>query len=155
MAKQKIDIKEKFDIIISSSDPKSSHLIAESLIYNNPGIAKKWIQYWGDPFASDINKKSYLPDFLIKKEEERIISKSDMVIYVSPFTLEKQKELYPKYASKMVFFPIPYLKKIEYPKTNNVNLVLGYYGDYRKKDRNILPLYEAIKENAVEYMWCD
>ena len=67
LASKKVIIKEKFDLIISSSDPKSSHLIAESLIKNNPNITNKWIQYWGDPFASDINKKTLIPNTLIKE----------------------------------------------------------------------------------------
>ncbi|MCI8547853.1 MAG: glycosyltransferase family 4 protein [Bacilli bacterium] len=151
LANKKIIIKEKFDFIISSSDPKSSHLIAESLIENNPNITKKWIQYWGDPFANDINKKNYLPSFMIQKEEKRLISICDTVIYVSPFTLEKQKQLYPEYQNKMKFYPIPYRKEIIYPKTENKKCQVGYYGDYRKKDRNILPLYEAITEDKEKF----
>ncbi|WP_230137694.1 hypothetical protein, partial [Peribacillus frigoritolerans] len=57
----KVKIKDTFDLIISSSDPKSSHLLAEKLIELKPGITKKWIQYWGDPFTNDINKKSLIP----------------------------------------------------------------------------------------------
>lgn len=150
LANKKVDINEKFDFIISSSDPKSSHLIVENLIKNNPNITAKWIQYWGDPFASDINRKSWIPKYFIKKEEERLISICDKVIYVSPFTLEKQKELYQKYSEKMIFYPIPYSKEIIYPNTRNEKIVVGYYGDYRKKDRNIIPLYEAIKKEEKE-----
>ncbi len=151
LANKKIIIKEKFDYIISSSDPKSSHLIAENLIKNNPGIGKHWIQYWGDPFASDINKKTYLPQALIKKEEKRLISICNQVIYVSPFTLEKQKELYPQYKEKMKFYPIPYRRNIIYPDVKHKKYNIGYYGDYSKKDRNILELYNTIAECKDEF----
>ena len=146
LANRKIIIDNKFDLIISSSDPKSSHLIAESLLKNNKNIAKRWIQYWGDPFASDINKKSWMPKSIIRKEEERLISLADKVVYVSPFTCESQKRLYKKYDDKICFIPIPYEKEIYYKKTNNKKTILGYFGDYKKSDRNILPLYDTICE---------
>lgn len=147
----KIEIDEKFDYIISSSDPKSSHLLAEKLIALNPGITKKWIQYWGDPFADDINKSSIIPKFVIKKEEKRLISLCDKVIYVSPFTLKKQKRLYECYSDKMFFLPIPFLKEKIYPETTNKKILLGYYGDYNKKDRNIFPLYDTIKSQTDNF----
>ncbi|HCS76093.1 MAG TPA: hypothetical protein DIW17_19750, partial [Clostridiales bacterium] len=44
--------KSYYDIIISSSDPKSSHYAVNRLI--KQGIRYgKWIQYWGDPMAAD------------------------------------------------------------------------------------------------------
>lgn len=140
-------IKNEFDLIISSSDPKSAHLLAEKLIKEKPNITKKWIQYWGDPFLDDINKKSLFSKKLIKKEEERIISLCDKIVYVSPFTLEKQKKLYNKYSDKMEFLPIPYIKEKIYKPNKNKNIVLGYFGDYRSQDRNIQPLYRLVSNN--------
>lgn len=145
-------IKEKFDLIISSSDPKSSHLIAEKLITLNPNITKKWIQYWGDPFVNDINKNSLLPTSVIKKEEKRLIGLCDKIIYVSPFTLEEQKKNYPEYRDKMKFVPIPYIKEKIYEKIPNLKTTLGYFGDYKSKDRNIEPLYNAIAKNKYYYL---
>lgn len=142
-----VEIKDEFDLIISSSDPKSVHLLAEKLIREKPNITKKWIQYWGDPFLDDINKKTYFSKSLIRKEEERIISLCDKVVYVSPFTLEKQKKLYPKYANKMEFLPIPYIKEKIYKQAKNQNTVLGYFGDYKSQDRNIRPLYKLVSNN--------
>lgn len=140
-------IENEFDLIISSSDPKSAHLLAEKLIKEKPNITKKWIQYWGDPFLDDINKKSLFSKKLIKKEEERIISLCDKIVYVSPFTLEKQKKLYNKYSDKMEFLPIPYIKEKIYKPNKNKNIVLGYFGDYRSQDRNIQPLYKLVSNN--------
>ena len=140
-------IENEFDLIISSSDPKSAHLLAEKLIKEKPNITKRWIQYWGDPFLDDINKKSFFSKKLIKKEEERIISLCDKIVYVSPFTLEKQKKLYTKYSDKMEFLPIPYIKEKIYKPNKNKNIVLGYFGDYRSQDRNIQPLYKLVSNN--------
>lgn len=141
-------IKEKFDLIISSSDPKSSHLIAERLIELNPNITKKWIQYWGDPFVGDINKNSIIPSNVIKREEKRLIGLCDEVVYVSPFTLEQQQKNYPEYKDKMKFVPIPYIEEKIFTKVSNSKITLGYFGDYKSSDRNIKPLYDAIiKDN--------
>lgn len=147
-----VEIDESFDIVISSSDPKSSHLLAESLIKQNKKITKKWIQYWGDPFAIDINNHSYLPRFVFKKEEKRLISLCDKVVYVSPFTLSKQQELYPKYKYKMTFEPIPYLKTKIYEKKINKEFTIGYFGDYYTKDRNIINIYNVCKSNNYKLL---
>lgn len=145
-------IKEKFDLVISSSDPKSSHLIAERLLDLNPNITKKWIQYWGDPFVGDINKNSIIPTKVIRREEERLIGLCDEVVYVSPFTLEQQQKNYPKYKYKMKFLPIPYIEEKMYTKVSNSKVILGYFGDYKSKDRNIEPLYDAIMKNNDFYL---
>lgn len=143
-----LKINNCYDIIISSSDPKSAHLFAEELIKHNPNITKRWIQYWGDPFASDINRKSLIPKFIVKNEEKRLISKSDKVIYVSPFTLDEQMKMYPSEKEKMIFIPIAYIDEKVFPKTNNQNVTLGYFGDYNKNDRNICELYECCIDNG-------
>jgi len=139
----RVKIDEKFELIISSSDPKSSHLIAEKLIDSHKNISNKWVQYWGDPFSNDINKQSKLPSFFIKKEEKRLIGLSDFVVYVSPFTLEEQISKFKIYKEKMFFIPVPYITPIEYDETKNSKFVLGYFGDYYSKDRDILPLYNS------------
>ena len=145
-------IKEKFDLIISSSDPKSSHLIAEKLIELNPNITKKWIQYCGDPFVGHINKNSIIPANVIKREEKRLIGLCDEVVYVSPFTLEQQQKNYPEYKDKMKFVPIPYIEEKIFTTGSNSKVTLGYFGDYKSSDRNIKPLYETIIKNNDCYL---
>lgn len=148
----KSTIVDKFDLIISSSDPKSSHLLAEKLIKLNPDITKRWIQYWGDPFAGDINKNTIVPTKFIKKEEKKLIDLCDKVIYVSPFTLEEQNENYPDCKNKMEFLPIPYVKEKIYKEVKNSKVTLGYFGDYKSKDRNIKPLYKVIEKEKGLYL---
>lgn len=156
LAKKQIIIDEKFDLIISSSDPKSSHLVAEKLIINNKNIADKWLQYWGDPFSSDINDKRRLIKYFIKKEEMRILKKADIILYVSPFTLEVQKKKFSMLANKMHFLPIPYNSEIVYnKKSNSKKIMIGYFGDYYQRNRNIIPLYNMVKENSnMELIIC-
>lgn len=147
----KIDFSnKKFDIIISSSDPKSSHLFAENLLKAYPGIAKKWIQYWGDPFSGDINRRSYVPDFVVAKEEKRLISLCDKAVYVSPLTCDYIKGKYPEYSDKIQFVPVGYSEEKIYPKRESKTLDLCYCGDYHAKDRNLMPLIEATKQLGGE-----
>jgi len=138
-----------YDIIISSSDPKSSHIAARKLIMSGLEYGK-WIQYWGDPFALDITRESLHPKFYVKNKERNILELADSIVYVSPFTLVEQQKLYSDFESKMCFIPIPYLEKKIYNegKNNENSATLGYFGDYKSTVRDITPLYESIKANG-------
>lgn len=143
-------IHENYDVIVSSSDPKSSHIIAEKLIKTNTDRHGRWIQYWGDPFTCDISNSHRFSLKRIQKEERRLISLAQKVVYVSPFTLEYIKERYPEYADKMVFYPIPFVGNGRMATVRtDVNLV-GYLGDYSSKNRNILPFVQAVKDLKVK-----
>ncbi|OMF90350.1 hypothetical protein [Paenibacillus sp. FSL R7-0337] len=140
---------KKYDLMISSSDPKSSHLLAAEIKKIFPNVSRKWVQYWGDPFAADINNKTLLPDFYIKKQELKMLEKADKVVYVSPFTLQQQEEFYPHLKGKFVFIPTPYIEPIVHEKLNDNNkLTIGYFGDYNSVDRNILPLCSAVMNST-------
>lgn len=140
-------LNEKFDIIISSSDPKSSHLFAENLIKEAPSNFKKWIQYWGDPFSTDINSNYILSKRNIIKEEKRLLEKSDVTYFVSLLTAEEMKVKYPEIKT-IRFLPVPYINEHLTSKTSN-KIVVSYMGDYYKSDRNIWPMYEAAKKTGV------
>ncbi|WP_129738492.1 hypothetical protein [Massilimicrobiota timonensis] len=60
---------KKYDLIISSSDPKASHLLAEQIIDKN-ALKIPWIQIWGDPFLGDITNNNYVnkKEFIMKKK---------------------------------------------------------------------------------------
>lgn len=143
-------IEEEYDLVISSSDPKSAHLFAEKLIKKHPGFFPRWIQYWGDPFSNDISTGHKHSERRTRREEERLISLADKVVYVSPFTREDLAKKYSEFSDKMIFLPIPFAKK---QSTNNVetekNLV-GYLGDYSSKNRNILPFVDAVNNSGIK-----
>lgn len=131
-----------YDIVISSSDPKTSHIAMKRLI--NQGLKyKKWIQYWGDPMTLDITKKTVYPKFFIRNIEYNILKDADKIIYVSPITLKKQKVLFPNLSNKMHSFPVPYIQKRVYPEPENKLFTIGYYGAYPSNVRDILPLYKS------------
>jgi len=54
--------------------------------------------------------------FLFKKIEYDILKNVDKIIYISPLTLEEQKNEYPKLKEKMFFYQFLIIKK-EYIKT--------------------------------------
>ena len=151
--KEFVNTKVYYDIIISSSDPKSSHVATNKLIELGLKYGK-WIQYWGDPLVSDIAKKTILPKWYVKKLEAKLFYDSDVIVYVSPFTLEEQKKIHVKFSGKMIFLPIPYYKKKYYDLVfkNKDTLKLGYFGDYNSKIRNIMPLYNYCKMKKINLL---
>lgn len=147
------DIDKTFDVIVTSSDPKSVHLFAEKLFKQNPKIAKKWIQYWGDPFSGDISFNRFMGERRIAHEELRLLKMSDKAVYVSPFTAGYIKSKYPNLENKVEFYPIPF-RLSKTPKEpylfNPEKMIVGYMGDYNSKNRNIIPLYNALKHSGLQ-----
>jgi len=133
----------EYDLIISSSDPKTSHIAALNLM--KQGLKyKKWIQYWGDPMALDITNRSIYPNLYLRNTERKLLKNADHIIYVSPLTYEAQKQIFPELASKMSFVPIPYKEQKMYPEIKKSNkLMIGYFGAYMKISRNLEPLYNT------------
>lgn len=147
-----IDV-SNYDMIISSSDPKSSHLFAEKLIQRNK-FNGKWIQIWGDPFLTDITLSKTARKRKIYKEEKRLLSACDKIVYVSKMTLKIQKKVYAECAEKMTYVPIPYLNKGEALSGDHIEqkkVRLAYCGDYTSKVRNIMPLYMAALEDEKNF----
>ncbi|WP_042683487.1 hypothetical protein [Anaerosalibacter massiliensis] len=146
-------LESKYDIIISMSDPKSSHLLALTLLEKGIVSCGRYIQVWGDPMYLDITNKTLIPRQMIKKEERKLLKRPDKVFYVSPLTLEEEKKIFPEYADKMdVLFPI-YQKKSIYEPVTKINKI-GYFGDYNSDIRDIMPLYNAIKDSDYELVIC-
>lgn len=141
-----IQLLERYDALISSSDPKSSHPIAEEVIKANRNKIGCWIQYWGDPFASDVNLTAGIKLRKAYREEARLLALADRVVYTSPVTLEAMQKAYDLPEGKAVFVPTPYVEPRIYPATDHQGYrSLLYTGNY-KKDRDILPLYNAVSE---------
>lgn len=141
--KFEMPLDKDFDIIISSSDFKSSHLIGEKIKEKYP--LKKWIQIWGDPWADDINLRNFIK-FRARNRERYLLSKANLIVYISPLTKDVMVSRYPKIKDKTIFIPRGYYKDII--KTNkidkNINIlytggISGYSG------RNIYPLLNSIE----------
>ena len=151
---EEIDVKN-YDLVISSSDPKSSHLFVDKL-FKYHHCSKPWIQIWGDPFADDISM-NHTNLSKIKREENRLLSLATKVVYVSYLSCISQKKKYPANANKMAFVPIPYLKERisnkEFPDSFE-KAQICYCGDYVSSVRNLTPLYEAVKDLGMKMTVC-
>ena len=132
---------EFFDIVISTSDPKTSHLFTKRLLRHvNYG---KWIQHWGDPLLGDITRKFWWPTWCIKHYERRILRKADKIVYVTPFTCDAQRKEYPDLAHLFSFIPLPADMCATDTITDPNLLRVAYLGDYNPSFRNLRPLYDA------------
>lgn len=144
---------KEYDIVISSSDPKTSHIVVKKLKKDGL-IIKRWIQYWGDPMSNDITNNVIWPKFVIKIFEGRLLRDAESIIYVSPFTTEIQKKEFKKYSRKMHFIPVPYTKdkvSVEYMEKNNEKFTISYLGSYHSDIRDITPLYEGVSNMSEEF----
>lgn len=142
-----------FDFVISISTPASSHLLAYNLLKSGNIKSQKWIQIWEDPWYDGIDVFGNTDK--IYKEERKLLSMAEYICYVSPITLERQKQLFPESANKMYWQPLPC-----YYETNN-NTVFseeknryGYFGNYSPKTRNLSPFYHAAMEKGIEVNIC-
>lgn len=147
---------DQYDLIISSSDPKSSHLFVCRLV--ELGMIRKtpWIQIWGDPFLRDISRRFGLRSASIRREEEKLLGRASKIVYLSPLTLTEQQGLYPSLATKMEYVPAPYVRQEIYPikPLGRDPLLLLYCGDYSSRVRNIRPLYEAVNRTHHRLIVC-
>lgn len=138
----------EYDLMISSSNPYSVHILAERIRDTYFGGKIRWIQYWGDALYLDtLTRKPVLP-FRVKNAEKRLIAKCDKVVYTNQVVLDLQKDLFPEYAGKMSFIETPYAFSIDFEKETKYDI--GYFGSYSSSVRNILPLYSALKELPVK-----
>lgn len=135
--------KKHYDLIISNSSPAASHRLVEILIKKKHVSYTRWIQIWEDPWFYDLYGK-HSED--IKNEEHRLLQVASEVYYVSPLTLHYQKQLFPDCTNKLRYVPLPALRfgNEDEPCLKSEAITFGYFGDYYKVTRNLLPFYEAL-----------
>ena len=80
----KFDKNERFDLVISSSDTKTSHFLGRNAaeLYQ-----AKWLQIWGDPWTDDISLKSKITKFRAKRHEYKLLQDSNYACFVSLLSL--------------------------------------------------------------------
>lgn len=144
-----------FDVVISSSDPRSSHLFAQKIM-KECGISVPWLQYWGDPMANDVSANSIMKLFIANKEK-KLISMGDKIIYTNPLTVNHMRKTYPQLSEKIRWIPTSYVisqdSEVHDTKINQ-ELVLGYFGDYVATYRDIRPLVEAVHKEKRQLIIC-
>lgn len=135
--------KDECDILLTFSDPMTSHMIGKFCAKVIKGV---YIQQWGDPLAADVIAKTALPKWIRKIIERNLIKNADKICYVSPLTLNEQKKMFKKYANRMFFLPTPSVKYNNCKRKKNDVVKVGYFGSYNLSARDIRPLYDAIQE---------
>lgn len=162
VAKVGIDISQ-YDAIISSSDPKATHLIAERLLKKSRSSKPRWIQYWGDPMYGDITGSGNAKrEQRLKAEERRLLSQADGVVYTSPFTLEQEKAHHPEFAGRMTYSVQAVAGSVSDGSNAGIDretagtkkYELGYFGNFPERVRNIQPLLQACDQKERFLLVC-
>lgn len=135
----------EYDLMISSSNPCSVHILAERIKnkYFKKGI--KWVQYWGDALYFDTLIRHPLFPSRLKKAEYKLIRNCHAVIYTNEVILKKQKMLFKCMADKMSYIETPYAFTEECSKTE-FKYQVGYFGSFSTVVRDIMPLYEVLSQ---------
>lgn len=140
---------DEYDLVISSSDTKSSHFIAEKIIIKK----NKWVQIWGDPWLTDINlqKKNIFLKKRIELNEKRLIFKADKVLYISPITSAEMKKKFKDI--RIDHINRGFLEKVKSIQKSSNNLEYKFvYTGVLNSDRNIEILLKKIKEyNEINF----
>lgn len=135
---------KNYDYIISSSDAKTSHFIAQKIIKTNK-IRVPWIQIWGDPWKEDISLKNinYFQKYRINKNENKLLERADKVFYISELTANDMKKQKKEIKDKIYVLNRSYLQEVISEDKIKKEYIFIYTGSI--KSRNILPLIESIK----------
>ncbi len=144
---------EPYDVVLSLSTPPASHLLAHKLLSSGRVKSGHWIQIWEDPWFGDVFSRTGKDE--IFREEKRLLAFADRVCYVSPLTLEYQKKQFPESAHKMYWVPLPSYYKPGESTDREINEELfGYFGDYKRRARNLEPFYLAARELGIDVNIC-
>jgi hypothetical protein len=140
-----IFIEDKYDIVISSSDTKTSHYVVEK-IFNKQVLKAKWVQIWGDPWASDVNL-DFFTKKLVGSFEYKLLKKAYKVFYVSELTTKEYKNKFPSISHKISYVGRPYYKKLFVDtSTHRINEFSIFYPGSLNENRSIVNFCENIKK---------
>ncbi|MBR6951283.1 MAG: hypothetical protein IKH56_06100 [Oscillospiraceae bacterium] len=144
---------EVYDLVFSNSSPSASHKLARELIRKGRIQCKRWVQVWEDPWYGDLYSSR---SSLVRQEEHELLQAASEIYYVSPLTLDYQKQLFSDCADKMKYVPLPCLPELSGASRESVSASFscGYFGDYYSKTRNLLPFYEAVRNAGIRTCIC-
>jgi len=143
---KEIIIKYNPSIIITASDPNSAHILGHRLKRNFPNI--KWIGYFGDPWSLEPNLNA-IQKIRHRRLEKSIIYSMDKYI----FTTKNTRDLYCRKFNIDIKQTSVYSRGYN-PKIYNINSSITLdknkinfvYAGSIAKNRNVIPLFEAIIE---------
>lgn len=131
----------EYDLLISSSDMKSSHFLADKIKYINEQLP--WVQIWGDPWSTDVNTPFYLK-CIAKYFEKRILRRGDLIFYVSLPTTKEMKKLFPNLSHKINYVPRGYYSSVANPAENRSKDYHIIYTGALNEKRNIFNLAKVL-----------
>lgn len=136
------------DVILSSSDPRSSHVLALRIrkCINFTGV---YVQYWGDPMLNDISA-SNLVSVLLKITEHRLLNSANLIVYTNEAVRDYMCQLYNLAHEKTLAIPTSCAVNktvAKVPPCLERKIRLGYFGGYHRKTRNMKPIFEAVLKN--------
>lgn len=129
-----------YDLIISSSDTKTSHYVARKILKIK---SCKWAQIWGDPWVDDAGTKGIrkIRAFI---SEKKLLRKADVIFYTSKPTTLVMKKKYSFASNKMFYLGRSYLYEAKKAVSNNDSFIFSYIGSVYY-GRTFGNLFEAIK----------
>lgn len=143
----------KYDLVISNSSPAASHKLVVDLKRKKKIHFKRWIQIWEDPWYFDLYGGH---SERVKNEEHLLLQAASEIYYVSPLTLEYQKQYFSDCAEKMNCIPLPFLKIESNNDGVKDEISFGYFGDYFSHTRNLKPFYDALSSTDYKgYIYGD
>lgn len=141
-----IQTQQKYTHVIGIGDPKASFVPFLFLKHYTKFKSVNRIQIWGDPLFDDITRNWSYFSALAKHWEMKLLSSANLIFYVSPITLEKQKSLFEEFSSKMYLVTPCYDHDLCKQKNVTPEYDVGYCGDYFSNIRDINPALIAIDE---------
>ena len=160
--KNRKNIKNNYDTIISVSLPFTSHLCAYIL---NKKIRAEWIMDIGDPFSLKINSpenNKIIYSFLNKFYERKFYQNASKIIFTHNEVAELHQNRFDIDSSKIVIgYPIAEVSEKIIKKSDNFNyknmpLRIGYFGAFtnsvREPSNYINNIANSFNEE-VEHVW--
>ncbi|MGK0365635.1 MAG: glycosyltransferase involved in cell wall biosynthesis [Saprospiraceae bacterium] len=136
----------KFDLLISSSVPFTTHLVALNAQKNYPKL--KWIADTGDPFA--FQPLHPLNNYLLygklnKRLEQRVVRRADFVTLTNEGARKLYVDIFPTQEHKFkIIHPLYHAPNHE-PSTVNCPssiVKIGYFGSFFKNIREPFPMLQ-------------
>ena len=145
-----------FDLLISSSVPFTTHLVALNAKKDYPNL--KWIADTGDPFAFQPlhpMNNYFLYGKLNKRLERKVARAADFVTLTNEGAKKLYESIFPQEVDKFVVIP-PLCRHrktdiIVSLKQDNNKLKIGYFGSFFKKIREPRPILIFWSKLLVKY----
>ena len=88
------------------------------------------------------------------KPEGKLLDAAEDIVYVSPVTMEHQKEIFPANMTKMRWCPLASYYRADLVDYSSDENHYGYFGDYSPNIRNLEPFYNVAVKKRLHTEIC-